>query len=1078
MALVALILDILLELYIIKHKLNLSDQETLLSIGENPYMQYFIGLDAFSPDPPFVPTLFVELRKKLGSDSFDRFSEILMKICLSDKIVENTELYKDGIPALMNRETQLQKTNFNFETHYDPNNQIVPKGMNKNDVGSQILSYPIEDVDFSTDGSYSIYNWELFFHVPFLLATRLTQNQRFEEAMTWFHYIFNPTGALKGTTPQKYWVTKPFYQNQDSDYINQRIDTLLYKISDPGTLEIKELEFAIDQWRKKPFKPHVIARFRPVAYQKAVLMKYIDNLTEWGDYLFRQDTMESIVQATQMYILADKLLGPKPKMIPSTVKVPYETYNQIEGKLDAFGNALIDLENILPDFSAFPEGGDELPPAPITLSMLYFCIPQNEKMQEYWDRIADRLFKVRHCQNIDGVERSLALFAPPIDPGMLVKAAASGLDISSVIAGINAPISSYRFNVLSQKATELSQEVRSLGNSLLQVLEKKDAESLSLLRNELELKVLNSTSDLKQLQIDEAKEQIEILKRTQKVTEERHGHYKVIEKINTKEQLNLDKLGESHDYQMASQIIQATAGVLALIPDLIIGASGFGGSPHATVEWGGTFLANAAKAASGVLNTLGTAASYEANKASILGGYNRRFDDWKLQERLAFKELDTIEKQIEAANIRKSIAETDLSNHIIQIDNSKRTDEFMRTKYTNKELYEWMISKISSVYFKSYKLAHDFAKKAERSYRFELGNDDSFISFGYWDSMKKGLQSADHLIHDIKRMETSYLDKNKREYELTKHVSLSMLNPLALVKLRATGVCDFDIPEVLFDMDHAGQYFRRIKSISLSIPCSAGPYTSVSAKLSLVNNRYRKTTNPDNLATTGYTEDSGNDERFVYNVGSIQSIAASNSQNDSGVFELNFKDERYLPFEGTGAVSSWRLELPTTMRQFDYNTIADIIIHVKYTAREGGSALKTLANASLKNHLDVIKQELGEEGLHIPINLKHDLPNEWHLLKNNGTVNINIDQSRLPYMAQSPGIAIDEVIFIAKVKNNPASYTIIVDAVNENLSKIDEWSLCKRTNSSISLGTDFTLEVPNAELANLEDLIMVVKYSF
>ena len=53
--------------------------------------------------------------------------------------------------------------------------------------------------------------------------------------------------------------------------------------------------------------------------------------------------------------------------------------------------------------------------------------------------------------------------------------------------------------------------------------------------------------------------------------------------------------------------------------------------------------------------------------------------------------------------------------------------------------------------------------------------------------MKKGLQSADHLIHDIKRMETGYLDKNKREYELTKHVSLAMLDPLALVRLRATG---------------------------------------------------------------------------------------------------------------------------------------------------------------------------------------------------------------------------------------------------------------------------------------------------
>ena len=990
-------------------------------------------------------------------------------------------LYKHGIPELMKRETQLQKnTTFDFEGYYSPNTSIVPKTYALEEAGVKILSYPVEDLDFTSDGSYSAYNWELFFHVPFLLATRLTKNQRFEEALTWFHYMFNPTGALAGDAPQKYWVTKPFYLTHKGDYINQLIDKLLYKIADPNTPERKELEFAVDQWRTKPFKPHVIARFRPVAYQKALLMKYIDNLTEWGDYLFRQDTMESIVQATQMYILADKLLGPKPRIIPPVVKAPYETYHQMEAKLDAFGNALIDIENILPDLSALPEGGAELPPAPVTLSMLYFCIPQNDKMLEYWDRIADRLFKIRHCQNIDGVERSLALFAPPIDPGMLIRAAAAGLDISSILAGINAPTPYYRFNVLSQKATELAQEVRGLGSSLLQALEKKDAEAMSLLRSELELKVLNAVKDMKLLQIKEAKEQIEILKRTKAVTEERNKYYSNIKKIISNEQLNLDKLSESQDYQLASQIVRTIAGALALIPEFHIGASGFGGSPHVVMQLGGSAISRATTIAADILNILSSVASYEANRASILGGYDRRFDDWKLQERLAKKELAQIDKQIVAAEIRKEIAETDLKNHELQIENAKKTDEFMRSKFTNKELYDWMIGQVSSVYFRAYQLAHDFAKKSERSYRFELGNDDSFISYGYWDSMKKGLQSADHLIHDIKRMEASYLDKNRREYEITKHISLSMLDPLALVKLRATGVCDFEVPEVLYDMDHSGHYFRRIKSASISLPCVAGPYTSISAKLSLVNNRYRKNTNPDNIATTGYLEDPGNDERFVYNVGAIQSIAASNAQNDSGMFELNFRDERYLPFEGCGSISSWRLELPKEVRQFDYNTISDVILHVKYTAREGGSTLRGLAETSLKDRLDAIKQQLSQTGLHIAINMKYDLPNEWHLFKKNGSVDLKIDKSRLPYMAQSvdAAAAIESVMFVTKVKNNPPSYSINIDGSATNLSRIDEWKLCRGNNTDIEIGTSFEMSVAPAQLGNLEELILVVKFSF
>jgi hypothetical protein len=134
---------------------------------------------------------------------------------------------------------------------------------------------------------------------------------------------------------------------------------------------------------------------------------------------------------------------------------------------------------------------------------------------------------------------------------------------------------------------------------------------------------------------------------------------------------------------------------------------------------------------------------------------------------------------------------------------------------------------------------------------------------------------ADRLVSDLKRMETGYLDQHKREYETTKQISLASLDPLALVKLRATGSCDFSVPEALFDLDHPGQYFRRIKTVSISMPCVAGPNTSISAKLSLTSNRYRKDLRPDNLALTGYSEDPGNDERFVYNLGTIQSIATS-----------------------------------------------------------------------------------------------------------------------------------------------------------------------------------------------------------
>ena len=157
-----------------------------------------------------------------------------------------------------------------------------------------------------------------------------------------------------------------------------------------------------------------------------------------------------------------------------------------------------------------------------------------------------------------------------------------------------------------------------------------------------------------------------------------------------------------------------------------------------------------------------------------MGGYRRRAEDWLLQIALANEELEGIEKQIAAAEIRVAIAKADLENHKLQILNSRETQEFMQQKFTNQELYDWMVSQTSELYFQSYQLAYDLAKKCERAFAFELGMDSpSMIRHGYWDNLKKGLMAGEYLHHDLKRLEVAYLDHNEREYELTKHISLS-----------------------------------------------------------------------------------------------------------------------------------------------------------------------------------------------------------------------------------------------------------------------------------------------------------------
>ena len=292
-----------------------------------------------------------------------------------------------------------------------------------------------------------------------------------------------------------------------------------------------------------------------------------------------------------------------------------------------------------------------------------------------------------------------------------------------------------------------------------------------------------------------------------------------------------------------------------------------------------------------------------------------------------------------------------------------------------------MVTQLSRTFQQVYQLAFDAAKTAERTFQFELGVEDTYIQFGYQDSLHQGLLAGEKLIADLKRMEVGYLQRYKREYEIQKPVSLAVLNGAALQSLRETGTCDFELPETLFDLDFPGQYFRRIKSVRLTIPCVTGPHTSVSAKLTLLSSTFRKDATISQPSKYPYT--GPDDTRFVQDPVGIQAIATSTGQSDAGLFELNFHDERYLPFEGAGAISQWRLELPNVSRQFDYQTISDVVMQLSYTAREGGGQLKTAAEQDIDKKLNQILHVLADPsspGLVRAFSLRREFPDVFHKL--------------------------------------------------------------------------------------------------
>jgi hypothetical protein len=180
---------------------------------------------------------------------------------------------------------------------------------------------------------------------------------------------------------------------------------------------------------------------------------------------------------------------------------------------------------------------------------------------------------------------------------------------------------------------------------------------------------------------------------------------------------------------------------------------------------------------------------------------------------------------------------------------------------------------------------------------------------------------------------------------------------------------------------------RRIKSVSVSLPCVVGPYTGISGKLTMLSGKVR--TKP--VPGSSYVDEAN----FRGSQLAASSVAISTAQGDSGLFDFNLRDERFLPFEGAGLVDSrWQFELPRHVRQFDYDTISDLVLTIRYTAR-ASTALRQSA-------IDHLKLSLESDNQALLIDVKRDFPDIWQqaagLLRTSATtVSLRLDRHFLPY---------------------------------------------------------------------------------
>jgi hypothetical protein len=702
---------------------------------------------------------------------------------------------------------------------------------------------------------------------------------------------------------------------------------------------------------------------------RAVLLAYLETLLQWAEALLCRNAAEASRQAAVVLDSLRRLLGADPRLIEDH---------------DETGTGWR-----IGDFT----------PAPA---------PLNPRLVSLYERSADRLAVVR--QALDGrrlrprTQQSDAEFwdAGPLRDGRR-ETGGCGPDCGDGCLCCATP---YRFTYLVAKAVELANEVRGLGAELLSAYEKGDAEALATLRVTHERQLLELALQTRQFQWREADWQVQALNKTKEgaLTRLRYHQQLIARGLNAGETGYEALTGVSMVSRTAGNVSEAIAQGIGLIPDIHVGVAGLG-PLEATQLPIGTKLANATFAtAARIMNALADIAGTGAGLSLTEAGWQRRLEEWQHQVDVTTLEIEQIERQILAAERRRDAALRDLNTSQRQAEHSAEVQDFLRGKFTNGELYTYLQSETAALHREMYELALRTARRAQRAFNTERGHlARTFLPEAAWDTLHDGLLAGERLHVALRQMETAYTEANCREYELTKHVSLRLDFPAAFLRLQLTGETEIELPEWLFDLDHPGHYLRRIKNVTLSIPCVVGPYVGVHCRLTLLDSTTRVDPRPALPAgcCCGAREDScrcgdgyqagQGDPRMMRSFAATEAIATSSGQNDSGLFELNFRDERYLPFEFAGAVSRWRIELPPENNRIDFDTLADVVLHLSYTAREGGDALRAAANDCAQRHLPGAGTRL--------FDIRHDFPDDWYRLTDAGHVlPLKLGREHFPFL--------------------------------------------------------------------------------
>ncbi|MHC8349256.1 Tc toxin subunit A-related protein [Pseudomonas sp. RT4P38] len=764
------------------------------------------------------------------------------------------------------------------------------------------------------DGCNGLYFWELFFHTPDLVGSRLSAEGRHHEAQGWYEYVFNPLARE---------VEPPENPNPDDPVV---IKAPAYWRCRP--LQNENIECSYES--AAPSDPDAIGYCAPIHFKIAIFLRYLENLIEWGDGLYRHLDYDSMVHAALNYSRALTMIGQEP------VTQTASTWQPV--KLEEL---LVTINGREP-LKAF-EAGFELSLADVPTGMLatprfdllgsgVFRPGMNERPKALWTLLTSRLTNLRNNRSIDGQPLSIPLFAPTMDPLQLLRAQADGNLGAARNPGGQVQVVPYKWQTVYNLALQGTEFLIQQEDQLRSWLDQRDRGELEELQQSHMIELADYARSIHEATIAQLEATAASLRQSESMVKARAQHYEQLieEGVSKAESNALENSRIARYVAMGAGALRATGAALDVIPNIYGMANG--GMRPAAIPY--AFAEVAQLAADFMMR--------EADEASIIGQQQRRKQEWELARDQSNAEARVLREQLLAQDHAISAARASLQQAEIANTQAKAVYAFYKNRSTGRELSNWVVGQVKTLIYQVYDVVAGLCLCAETCWQYEMADYKTrFIRPDVWMDTYHGFTTGSSLKLDLMRMAAARIKRDEHRLQLVKTISLKTL--MGETEWNAgigQGKLAFKLNERLFNEDYPGHYSRQVKGLSLTFPGLLGPYQNIRASLVQISS---STLLEPQIDAVKYLHGEPNitppPGSLVHNLRPYQQIGLSLGLDDNGMVDA-MDDGRYAPFEGTGAHADYVLTFPRVGQPAQKSllrSLTDIILTLRYQARDGGS---------------------------------------------------------------------------------------------------------------------------------------------